>query len=498
MTTEQDLELVTRYQKEIFLLSQTSSLLGWDQQTYMPGKAAQTRAEQISFLSSLIHEKMISNEFFEAVNRLYENKDKLNEDNQAIIRKLYKEIAKSRKLPKEFVEELSKTTSLAHNVWKEAKQKSDFNIFKPYLKKIIDLKRKQTDYIHLSGHPYNSLIDDFEEGMTVEKLQPFFEDLKNKIIDLLEKIESTEIYKSQQKENQKKFPINLQLEFANELAKSLGLSNENFRLDLSEHPFTTSIGLNDVRITTNVNHGFLKNFSSVMHEAGHAIHSIQLPEEYHYTILWDSPSYGISESQSRFWENLIGKGRPFWHYYFPKMDEKFKLNGDFEKWYNTANFVFPGKIRIEADEIHYCMHIILRFELEKGLIEGSIKVEDLPQIWSKKMKNYFGIVPENDSEGVLQDVHWSEGYFGYFPSYAIGSVYAVQLYAQLEKEIPNIEGDIFEGNFERIRNWLNEKVHKHGAKILADDLIKQICGEGLNPNVFIEYLKEKYSKIYQF
>lgn len=497
MAAQQDLDLINKIQKEIFILAQTSALLGWDQQTYMPKKAAETRAEQMSFLSSLIHEKMISDDLFDAVKRLKDKKQDLLERDKIMIEKLYKEIWKAKKLPKEFVEELSKTTSLAHNSWKKAKKEKEFNIFKSHLKKIVELKRKEAEYINLQGHPYNSLLDSFEEGMTVENLKPLFENLKNQIIGLLEKIESTETYKNQKEESYSSPSKKLHLEFVHGLTKSLGLTEEDFRLDLSEHPFTTSIGLNDTRITTNIEKGISKSFSSTIHEAGHAMHALNLPQEDHYTILWDSPSYGISESQSRFWENMIGKSKPFWQYYFPKIAKKFNIN-DFENWFKNINMVSPGKIRIESDEVHYCLHIILRFEIELGLIEGAINVEDLPKIWNEKMENYFGVIPENDSEGVLQDVHWSEGYFGYFPTYAIGSIYAAQLYNQLKREILNVGEDIYKGDFKRIKEWLKEKIHKYGAKILAEDLIKQVCGEPLNPDVFIQYLKNKYSEIYQF
>ena len=488
------LDIIERYQKEIILLSRTSSLLDWDQQTYMPKKSAKSRAEQKSFLSKLIHEKITSEELFQAI--LNVKKEGLSEREKAMMRKIDKEVKRAKQLPKEFVEELSRASSLGFSAWQEAKQKSDFGIFKDYLKKIVELKRKETKYIGLPGHPYNSLLEEYEEEMTAEKLKSIFEDLKNELIGLLKKIEATDTYKNQKKEKYN-FNEKSQLELSKELIKVMGFSEDVFRIDLSEHPFSIGFSPGDVRITTNIKKGVTDNFSSTIHEAGHALYNLNMPEEEEFNFLYDSPSYGMHESQSRFWENMIGKGKAFQQYFFPKIQERFDIE-DFDKWYHNLNLIEPGKIRIESDEIHYCLHIILRFELELGLIEGSIEVEDLPKLWNKKMKEYFNVEIKNDSEGVLQDVHWSSGNFGYFPTYAIGTIYSSQLYKQLKKEIPNIEGDIFEGNFERISAWLKEKIHKHGARYVAEDLIKSVCEEGMNPRVFIEYLNKKYQKIYNF
>jgi len=495
MKIESDLSLIRRYQKELFLLGQTNALLGWDEQTYMPKKAAKSRAEQHAFLKTLIHEKLTSEEFFNAIKRL--NQEKLEKREEIIVKKLYKEISKSKKLPAKFVEELARETSTAFNKWIEAREKSDFSIFEPYLKKVVELKRQQTKYYDFPGHPYNSLIDNFEEGMTMEKLQPIFKKLKIQLIELLKKIEESEAYKNQEKKfRNKSYDKQPQIELVQELVKTLGLSEENFRVDFAEHPFTTRIGSNDVRITTNTREDLFFSFSSSLHEIGHALYELNLPDSEEYTVLWDSPSYGLHESQSRFWENQVGLSEAFWRYFFPKFDEKFKLEGDFENWYKDINFIHPGKIRIESDEIHYCLHIILRFEIEAELIKGTIKVKDLPEIWNQKMKEYFNIIPNNDKEGVLQDVHWSNGYFGYFPSYALGTIYSAQLYNEMKKQIPNIEGDIFKGDFKRINKWLNQNIHIHGAKMFAEEVIKEICKEGLNPDIYIDYLTKKYSKIY--
>ncbi len=495
MTKELDLEFVKKIQKEILLLSQARALLHWDLETHMPKKGAKARAEQLALLGGLAHEKLISKELWEALNRL--KNQELFGDQKIMIQRLYKDVEKARKLPKEFVEELSRVTSLGTIAWQEAREKKDFKIFQPHLEKIVELKRKEAEYIGLSGHLYNSLLDDYEEGMTVEKLRPNLEKLKQEILELLNNIKNSEIYKNQNLVLKKKeFSKEHQIELVKDVAEKIGLGKEFSRIDFSEHPFTTRISQGDVRITTNIRDDPLFAFGAAIHEAGHGLYEAGLPEEHEFTILDDAPSLGLHESQSRFWENMIAKGEHFWRYYFDKFDEKFEL-GDFDKWYKEVNAIEPPMIRIESDEVHYGLHVILRFEIEIGLLEGTIEVKDLPEIWNQKMKEFLGIVPEHDKEGVLQDVHWSQGYIGYFPTYLLGSIYAAQLYEALKKEYPDIEQDIAKGDYTKIRKWLKEKIHKHGRKFLADEIIRDICGEGLNSDVYLNYLRKKYSKIYE-
>ncbi len=490
-----ELDYVKKAQKEILLLARTGALLGWDQQTHMPKKGIEARSEQSALIDKLVHERMISDELFKVVKKLL--KENLEKDDKIMIEKLYKDISRSRKLPPEFVEELSKACSKGFSAWIEAREKNDFKIFEPHLEKIVELKKKQAKYIDLPGHAYNSLLDNFEEGMTAEKLKPRFEILKKGILDLLNKIENSSEYKMQNIVLMKRdFPKELQIELAKDVAERIGLDKERSDIDFAEHPFTTTIDVNDVRITTNVRKDALFCFGSTMHEAGHALYELQLPEEHRFDVLGDAPSLGAHESQSRFWELMIGKNKPFWKYYFPIWNKDFHLRNDFPQWMKEVNKIEKGMIRIESDEVHYCLHIILRFEIELGLISGEIKVKDLPRIWNDKMKEFFGVMPKSDKEGVLQDVHWSGGSIGYFPTYALGTIYASQLYSALKKQIPDIEKDIERGNFSRIREWLKENVHKHGRKMFADDIIKDVCGEGLNVNVYLNYLNDKYGEIY--
>jgi len=496
----QDLELVDKFQKEIILLGQTSALLHWDNQTYMPASGMEGRAEQLSFLQSLIHKRMTDDLFFAAVNRLQKVSGKLDDDRRALIRKLHKTISKSRKLPAFFVEELSKTCSLSFDAWKRAREKKDWEIFRPHLEKVVALKRQEARYYNFSGHPYNSLLDEFEEGMTVEKLSPLFDQLKKGLLDLLDRIEKSEGYKKRSKNlEQGSFSREGQLAFAKLLTERLGLANDFSRLDISEHPFSTKIGKGDFRITTNVRDDPYFSIGSTIHESGHALYERGMSATVNdYSFLCEAPSYGLHESQSRFWELMIGLSQPFWNYFFPLLSDGFTIKENFSEWYKKINQVRKGPIRIEADEVHYCLHIILRFELERDLISGKLEVGDLKKVWNKKIGEYFGISVKDDKEGVLQDVHWSEGYFGYFPSYAIGTIYAAQLFLQLTKDHPALISEMSNGDFSGVRAWLQQKVHHYGSRKLADEIIKQVCGKGLSIESFLSYLDEKYGKLYGF
>tara|TARA_Y100000310_G_C20687615_1_gene820117 strand:- start:2038 stop:3534 length:1497 start_codon:yes stop_codon:yes gene_type:complete len=498
MTFQEDLQLIEKYQKEIITLSRISALLQWDNQTYMPRYANEERADQVSYLSSKIHEKMVDDSFWEAVQRLH-TEENLDSRRKRIVEILFREISKSKKLPKEFVAELAKERSLSFNAWQKAREEMDADIFLPHLKKMVELKRKEVEYRGHEGHPYNTLLDDYEERMTVGKLDPVFDKLKKGLIELLGKIKSSDNFKNQKKViTASNFDKDKQISFTNEISKSLGLGSDSSRLDLSEHPFTTTLGLRDVRITTNVRDDPLFSIGSTIHEAGHALYELGMPDEEQYTFLGDAPSLGLHESQSRFWENMVGLGKPFWKHFFPKAVNLFSIEDDIDLWHQEINQVNPHYIRIESDEVHYCLHVILRYELEKGLIDGSISVDDIADRWNEKVKEYFDLDVRNPKEGFMQDVHWSEGYFGYFPTYALGTIYASQIYAKLVDEMKDVESQIAEGSFDKIKDWLKDKIHKYGSMRMADDIITGVCGKGLDTDDFLDYLNKKYGGLYGF
>jgi len=495
------LDFIYKQQKELSIFGGIAGLLGWDQMTYMPSKGAQDRSEQNALISRLAHEKVISDKFWNHIENLSKNIESLSEKDKIVVRRLRKDVEKSRKIPSEFVEKLSKVTTIAYQNWQKAREKADFSIFSSHLEKIVELEKEYCSYIDLPGPRYNSLLDDYEEGMSVDNLKKEFYYLKPQIIKILEKISSSEIFKRQNKINLK-FTVEKQKKICNILFKKLNLPEDRSRLDVSTHPFTTSMGNNDVRITTNFEHlNPLFSFFSTVHEGGHALYELGFPkDEYKYTVISDSPSLGMHESQSRFWENMIARNKHFWNYFFQifKETDSSQFNSiDLDLWYKYVNQVSPSFIRVEADELTYGLHVILRFELEFSLFEEEISVKELPNLWNEKMNDMLGIIPPNDKEGVLQDMHWSGGNFGYFPTYLIGSIYASQFFKKIREENQNILTDLEKGEYKNILSWLRINIHQLGRIITADEIVKKVCGEGLNSKVFLNYLKDKYYELYE-
>jgi carboxypeptidase Taq len=500
---KESLDFIYKEQKDLSNFSGIAALLGWDQMTYMPPKGIEERSEQISLISRLAHEKFISDKLWNHVRKLADISilNALEEKDKIVVIRLEKDIEKARKIPTDFVEEMSKATSLAYGAWQEAREKNKFTIFASHLEKIVELEKKYCEYMSLPGHPYNSLLDDYEEGMTVEKLQNAFSYLKPKIIEILNKIKESEQYVKQH-ELKLKFEPDRQKKISQFLLEKMFLPEDQSRLDVSTHPFTTSIGYDDVRITTNFGRGQpLFSFFSTMHEAGHALYELGLPKgKFKDTVISDASSLGLNESQSRFWENMIGHSRAFWNYFYPIFQKTFPdqlKNIDFNAWHSYVNQVKPSFIRIEADELTYCLHVILRFEIEMDLVNDKIKVSELPRVWNEKMEESLDIVPKTDKEGVLQDMHWSGGDFGYYPTYAIGTMYAAQLFNQLVKEKPEVTQQITGGEFKNIIEWLNDHIYKYGRAMTAEEIIKNTCHEGLNPQIFVDYLKNKYFSVYE-
>jgi len=495
------LDFIYKEQKELSTLGGVSALLGWDQMTYMPPMGTQERSEQSALISILVHERIVSDKFWNNIERLSNNIETLAEKDKIVVSRLRKDVEKARKVPSDFVERISKTTTLAYPAWQEAREKSDFSIFSPHLEKIVELEKEYCDYINLAGPKYNSLLDDYEEGMTVDKLKNEFEYLKPELVKIFEKIKTSKIYGNKHDLNIK-FSTEKQKKLCKIITDKMKLPSEKTRLDVSTHPFTTSMGYEDVRITTNYERpNPLFSFFSTIHEAGHALYELNMPrDEFKDTVISDSPSLGLHESQSRFWENMIARSKNFWSFFYPIFKKtspnQFK-NKNLYSWLIYVNQVKPSFIRVEADELTYCLHVILRFELENLLMNNEIKVSQLPTLWNEKMNEMLSITPPTDKEGVLQDMHWSGGSFGYFPTYAIGTIYASQLFKKLCEDRPNIFNEIEKGDFTNITIWLREHVHKYGRLMTADNIIKNACGEGLNSKVFVKYLKDKYYNLYE-
>jgi carboxypeptidase Taq len=497
-------DFIYKQQKELSVLGGIGALLGWDQMTYMPPKGAIDRSEHNALLSLLSHQRVVSDEFWGHITRLYEPStyETLSNEDKAVVKRLYEDVEKSRKIPSDFVEKMAKTTTLAYQSWEDARKKKDFNVFAPRLTEIIELEKEYCDYINKPGPLYDTLLDDYEEGMTTAKLSNEFSYLKKELSKLLDRITSTHVYE-QQKEPTFAVDEAIQKDMCQKVLETMKLPSDSFRMDTSTHPFTIAMGYDDVRITTNYQKkNPLFSLFSTVHEAGHALYELGMPQGvYKDTVISDSPSLGLHESQSRFWENMIGRSKSFWEYFFP-LSKGITVNNfksiDLEEWYKVVNQVRPSLIRVEADELTYCLHVILRFEIESGLMEDRINVSELPEIWREKMERLLGITPSNDVEGVLQDMHWSGGSIGYFPTYAIGSIYASQLFQAITREHPQIDLEIQKGNMGTIIQWLRTNIHQYGRVMTADEIIEKACGSKLNGRCFVSYLQQKYSDIYGF
>jgi carboxypeptidase Taq len=498
MTT--DFEKLKEKLIEIGHIQSVLAMLDWDMSVNMPEGSASGRGATLGYLTGLAHEKFTNKDFAKLISKLNKNISKLNIAQSAVVREVYRDFEKQKKLPKEFLEELTQTTTNAHGAWVEARRKSNFKIFLPHLIKIVALKRREAKYLGYKNTPYDALLDNFEPGLTSAEVSIVFEELKRFLIPFLHQIGKSKVtINSKVIEGQ--FPIAKQKEFNQKIIEKFGFDMNTGRVDISAHPFATSFHPKDVRITTRYNEkNLLDSLTGSMHEAGHGIYEQGLPMEHFGTPLASAISLAIHESQSRLWENLIGRGKYLWKYFYPILQKEFpqpfcKVN--FDAFYKVLNKVEPSLIRVEADEVTYNLHIIIRFEIEKELIEGTIDPKDLPKIWNDKYKSYFGIKVPNDALGVLQDVHWSAGLFGYFPTYTLGNIYSAQWFAKFKSEHKDAEKQFEKGNFSVLKKWLNEKIHQHGKLYTADKLVQKVTGEVLNINHYLKYLQEKYSDIYK-
>ncbi len=495
---EQKLVEFKEYIKTMEITKQAIDLIYWDKLVCMPKKAVEGRAEVIGLLSEKLFNQQTSKEMREFLKFFKENSDGLSQVDKAMIKRLDKEYNETKKIPVERYKEFVILTSKSEAAWEEAKDKNDFNIFKPYLSKVVNFQKEFVGYWGYKDHKYNTLLDKYEEGITVEVLDKVFGDLRDALVGLLNKIKNSKITinsdllnSSYDKEKQKKLSL-----YA---LKLIGFDMEAGRLDESTHPFTTNFTNKDVRLTTHYyEHDLLSALFSTIHEGGHGIYEQNISDDLQNTWLSTGASMGIHESQSRFYENIIGRSEEFLRYLYPKIKELFKSFDkiDFNEFYKLVNKVEPSLIRTEADELTYSLHVIIRYEIEKALFNDEITVAELPEVWKKKYKEYLGVEPDTDSLGVLQDMHWSDGSFGYFPSYALGNLYGAQIFNTMKKDIPDVYELISKGDIISITKWLKYNVHKYGSLYSPKELILKVTGEELNSQYFIDYLEEKYSKIY--
>ncbi len=468
----------------------------------MPPKGSGPRAAMLGYLAGELHDKVISKEFRELLQEAKAAADAagLTPGESAIVREVWRDVTREEKLPLEFVKELTQVTSEAYHVWMDARKKKDFKLFAPHLSRIVALKRREAELVGFQHSPYDALLDTFEPYATTEEIATALGDLKNFLVPFLVKIKNSKA-KVSQSIIAGDYDIEKQKAFCALAAKQIGYDFDAGRLDVSAHPFSTSFHPLDSRITTRYSRSeFMESVSGVIHEVGHALYEQGLPAEHFGTPLAEAVSLGIHESQSRLWENMVGKSRAFWTYFYPLLQKEFPAplqNVSLDSFYRAINAVQPSFIRVEADEVTYNLHIILRFEIERALIEGHIAVEDLPRIWNLKMKELLTVDVPDDSLGVLQDVHWSGGSIGYFPTYSLGNLYSAQFFAAARRDISALDDEMARGHFANLLKWLREKIHVHGKRYSAQDLAKKATGEKLNSKYFTDYISKKYSEIYE-
>jgi len=495
--------------KDLLILQSAQDIIHWDMETMMPPKAVELRSRQLALLSSIKHKMSTSPETGKLLNAAlaHPQYDALNETQKRNVHLIKKTYDEQTALPEKLVTETARQQAITVNTWKKAKATRNYALLKPELEKLVNLNRKTAEIlmkVKATATPYDALIDIYEPKMTTATIATTFSQLQKGIAALLEKIQNgpnqpntTILHRS--------VPVETQRKIAKALAQTIGYDTASpkagGRIDETEHPFTTGY-YDDVRITT---HYYPNNFTSAifstLHEAGHALYEQGLPQRWKYQPIGTASSSGFHESQSRFTENIIGRSREFWASFLPKLKKIASPNLmslELDPFVHAINEVKPSKIRIEADEVTYCVHIIVRFQIERELFANKVEVNQLPEIWNQKYKENLGVEIENDSEGVMQDTHWASGSYGYFPSYALGNVYSGQILARIKEDTQDWRSQLAQGNLKNVKGWLAKNVHDHGNLYDPTELIKKITGKKLDAKPYLEYLEEKYSALYGF
>ncbi len=494
--------------KDAVVLSTAEGIINWDMETYMPPNAVEQRSQQLALLSRIHHQLGTDPQIGKLLSSIQKSADakalgQVEKRNLYLIEKTYRE---QTALPEKLVGDLAMQEAVTVNTWKKAKVQKNFKLFKSDLQKLLDLSQQAADILmKVKGKktPYEALLDNFEPKMPAETITKTFSQLLSGIKPLIEKIETCQTKPSTKILNQS-VPVENQRKITQLITQTLGYDTASQaargRVDETEHPFTTGY-YDDVRITTHYYpHNFTSSMFSVLHETGHALYEQHLKPEWMYQPVGSTCSFGIHESQSRFYENIIGRSKEFWTGFLPKIEQAEPSLGklQLDPFIQAVNKVERSKIRIEADEVTYSLHIIIRFELERDLFAGKIKVSELPEVWNQKYMDYLGVKVENDSEGVMQDTHWASGLYGYFPSYALGNIYSGQIAAAITKSLPDWQKQLALGNLEPVNNWLKTNIHSMGDLYDPEELIKHATGTTLDSKPYLEYLTKKYSGLYGF
>ncbi len=502
MTSTEAYNHLKKRMREIATINSSSSVLSWDRKTYMPPKGNAHRADQLAQLSRLSHQWFTDpkvEEWLSAVEQSDLVRDPASEA-AVNVREWRRVYCRKTKLPLEFVEEFSRTTSLATQVWAEARRKSDFSIFQPHLIKIVEMVRNRAEYYGYTTEKYDALIDDYEPGAKAAEIEALFAGLRTDLVELVGKVKD-----APRKPNvgilRQPWNVRKQQIFAGMVVGALGYDFDSGRIDETVHPCCNGLGPRDVRILVRFSErDFNDGFQATVHETGHAFYSLNQDNlDLWGTPMTRTPSLAIHESQSRTWENFVGRSRPFWVYFFPQLQRLFREQTQgvsLDDFYGAINWVAPSYIRVQADEATYQLHIMLRFELERAIIRGDIEVADIPGEWNSRFKKYLGIEIDRDANGCLQDVHWSDGSFGYFPTYTLGNLYAAQFWQQAMKDLPGLPDDFAIGRFDRLLDWLGANIHRQGFKYYPDEMCRRLTGRPLSHKPLLDYLYDKYEGIY--
>jgi len=497
-TAPESYETLLEEYRRVANVREATGVLRWDQQVMMPEEGTPARSQQLSTLSSLSHDLLTDDNVGDALDAL--ESESLTDEQAGVVREIRRQYDRAIAVPSELVEEISTTASEALPAWESAKAEDDFESFAPYLRKHVELKREYAEHIDPDRDPYEVLFEDFEPCLSLERAETILESMRETLVPMIEEIRESDVDLATDAFTALgTYPEAEQEALCRDALTTLGYPWERGRLDTASHPFSTGTTF-DARVTTRFDDSDpLGSLTSTIHEFGHATYTHGLPDDAYGSPLGEDRDLSVHESQSRLWENHVGRSRAFWEGFLPTVQEHFPQAADVtaEEAYEAVNQVYEDNlIRVEADELTYHLHIVVRFEIERALIRGELDVDDVPEVWNDKYEEYLGIRPETDSEGCLQDIHWSHGNFGYFPTYSLGSAMAAQLYAAAEAELGAFDDDIAAGEFDALHEWLTENVHRHGARYETNELVERATGSDFTADAFVDYVTEKYGTLY--
>ena len=486
------------YVREIREIESAAALAHWDQRTYMPERGLEARARMVGRLERLAFERLVAPELDRILAEAEASLDEASDVDRALVRHWRREHDRKRAIPPDLHQKFVEACCRAEAIWERARERSDFELFRPHLEQVVELVREIAELLGYEESPYDALLEEYEPGMTSARLRELLEPLRGEIVPFVRRLLAEG--SPPPPVPQGPFPIPAQKTLAREALRLIGYDFSAGRLDDSVHPFTIGIGPSDVRVTNRYSEGDpFSGLFGALHEGGHALYDQGLAPGLAWTGLDAGASFGVHESQSRLWENQIGRSLPFWEFFHRHLVERFPAfrgTSPTDVWRMVCR-VAPSLIRVEADEVTYNLHIYLRFELEVELLEGRLSVRELPERWNEAVEEYLGVTPPDDAQGVLQDVHWSGGMFGYFPSYMLGNLYAAQIMAAAQRAIPDLWEKVRAGELYPLREWLREEVHARGRLLEPEELLKKVTGEGPSPRPFLTYVKEKYGQVYR-